>query len=85
VYRSRKLRIVDCGSSINALSIDDRRLTDCRLRIVDCGLEIVWRTSIDNRHQSAIINPSIANRQCVNRRSAIGNPLIDNPQSTIRN
>jgi hypothetical protein len=79
------LRIVDCGSSINGLSIGGLSIDGLSIAIVDWELEIVWRTSIDNRHQSAIINPSIANRQCVNRRSAIGAPLIDDPQWTIRN
>jgi hypothetical protein len=81
VCRYRKLRIVDCGSSINGLLIADRRLTDCRMRIVDCGLEIVWRTSIGNRHQSAIVNP-----QSVDRRSAIDDPQLTCARSsTIRN
>jgi hypothetical protein len=69
------LRIVDCGSSIDGLTIADCRLTDCRLAIAD-----------DERTgQLSIPNPAIDDRHSTIRRSAIVNPQPVNPQSTIRN
>jgi hypothetical protein len=58
--------------------------------LTDCGLRIGLRSHIGvpvpapNR-QSTLVNPSIDNRQCVNRQSAIVIAEIVNLQSSIDN
>jgi hypothetical protein len=72
ILAMQSMRIIDRRSSIVDCRSTDRRLTIADRRIADRRFN--RRSSIDN---------SIDDRQSVNLRSSIGDPLIDDRQSTI--
>src|SRR5262249_22090541 len=68
VFRRVPWSIADCR-----LPIADRRIVDCRLSIDALSIaDWIGTLSVELTSQSTLANPSIADRQSVDRHSAIG-------------